>query len=147
MKVLVLVLGFLLTISMIAQVDGSVDDSIIEMSYSNVHCSKKFKDLVEKRVSYNEYKPIVEGYRVQLKKSTKIEELYEMRSKFLELFPNEFVFIKSNMPYFLLRVGNHVGVWGIWEAKLHAELLKRYFSSAVYVRTDIHVSDLWDQEK
>jgi len=47
----------------------------------------------------------------------------------------------------LLRVGNHVGVWGIWKAKLQAELLKRYFDRAVYVRTSIYVDDLIEKKE
>ena len=53
---------------------------------------------------------------------------------------------KDNLPYFLLRIGNHVGVWGIWEAKLHAELLKRYFDRAVYVRTSIYIDHLIEKD-
>ena len=123
----------------------SVDD--LSLTFNNVHYNNKFKALMEKRIVYHEQHPYVEGYRVQIRKSTNIEELMALRSKFLELFPNEPIAIEGNLPYMLLRVGNHVGVWGIWKAKLQAELLKRYFDRAVYVRTSIYVDDLIEKKE
>ena len=131
----------------IAQVEGSVSVDDLSLTFNNVHYNDKFKVLMEKRIVYHEQHPYVEGYRVQIRKSTNIEELMALRSKFLELFPNEPIAIEGNLPYMLLRVGNHVGVWGIWKAKLQAELLKRYFDRAVYVRTSIYVDDLIEKKE
>lgn len=125
-------------------VKEKVNDSSAMISFNQVNCDPRLELLLKKRVAYNEENPYVEGYRVQLRKSNDMMELMEMRSKFLELYPNDFIKIEENLPNFLLRVGNYLGAWGIWEAKLQAEVLKKYFNRAVYVRTSLYVHDLLD---
>jgi len=128
------------------EADSNYTNEHKKLDFENINCDKRFRTLLSKRIVYHEQNPFVEGYRVQLRKSTSMEELMALRSRFLELFPNEFILIEDNLPYFLLRIGNHVGVWGIWEAKLHAELLKRYFDRAVYVRTSIYIDHLIEKD-
>ena len=55
------------------QVEDSVSVDDLSLTFNNVHYNNKFKTLMEKRIVYHEQHTYVEGYRVQIRKSTNIE--------------------------------------------------------------------------
>lgn len=85
------------------------------------------------------------GYRVQIFTggSSKKEEAFEVKAKFLKLFPNERAYVVYTVPDFRVRVGNFrtkLNSIGLYKKCL------RYFPNSYPVKTEIKFNDLLPEE-
>lgn len=78
----------------------------------------KLDSVIERNIEHNKITNGIQGYRVQLFFGSERKAAIEAKTKFMQLMPNEEVYLIYQQPYFKVRVGDY-------RTKLEAEAVYR----------------------
>ena len=127
------------------------DASMIKMSEGRIYMFDpaivqpfRLDLLVQKHIAINELDPYIDGYRVQIATSSESAPVYDMRDQYVyENREDEKVtYVRYIKPYYRLRVGNYIGVYARWQAKVKANSLKEKYPTAFAVREEFSHEEL-----
>lgn len=104
------------------------------MSFAQVLKEKNIEKVMDLKKEYQKIHPRIDGYRVQLYNGNEVEA-YQVRSKFLTLFPDIKVEIMYKAPEWKVQVGNYRTRLEADKANLK---IKDQFPGSLTVRTKIN---------
>lgn len=100
-----------------------------------VHSSADIKNLIQKKINYNNSNPKVKGYRIQLFNGSE-SGANRTRNKFLALFPNATTSVDWDSPEWKVRVGKYKTRLEVDKA---IEEIKLAFGNAIVIEMMIRI--------
>jgi hypothetical protein len=97
---------------------GSVQTVSAQNKFVQVQTDSRLDSLVEKNIEINKAANGIQGYRVQIFFGSERKLAQDAKTKFLQLMPDEEVYLIYQQPYFKVRVGDY-------RTKLEAEAVYR----------------------
>jgi hypothetical protein len=80
--------------------------AIAQTTFTQVYGDANLNSLVDQNIEANKAANGIQGYRIQLFFGSERKAAHDARSKFLQLYPDEEVYLIYQQPYFKVRVGN-----------------------------------------
>lgn len=126
------------TFTVLSTISSGISQTSTPTDSGKVEIVQDFKltELLAKHVESKSKSP-VKGYRVKIHFGTDKAQAYEVKKKFMELYPNVSAYVKYDQPNFNVRVGD-------FRTKLEAykffKMIQSEFTSAFLVQDDIEFS-------